>query len=638
MADKIGELYVEIVADNKKFDSGIDQSRKETEKFDKGLGNLSGTVKKLLGAGALIALAGKIIDVGKASISAASDAEETQNKFNVVFSGISDYANDMAENLALSYGTSIQGAKDMLAGTGDLLTGLGFTQDSAFDLSRQVLTLGADLASFTNFSGGAEGASEALTKALLGERESLKALGISINEADLKAEVLRQTEEGLTFATEKQAKANATLTLVTNQSKNAIGDFARSSDSYANTLKVAKARTADLQAELGRALLPTATAGVGIFSALTGKLGEYIKGLNDVKEAENAQKEGNATRAQTLVLLNKNLKALEKERATQVEALKDYGDGQNKYGRLIQQNIDLKDISIAGIKRKLQAINEEIAVENEAEQAIRDAEQAEIDRLNTGLAAANELAETKVEIIEDERALAEEVYQEQLEKAQTQADAVAAIQKDFRDKQKEENEKARDEFFKLKQEEADFVQNISNSLLSIYKNYNQGQIDSGKKTADEIYKIQVEQFRVEQALALSQIAIDTAIGVAKVYGQTGIFGLAAQTPVIAAGALQAAAVLSQQPPQKPAFAQGGVATAATNAVVGEAGGEVMLGMGAAGAPLIEELATRIATISGGTGKTVININSMYPPRRQDLDRLARDLYSSNVKENQRRGI
>jgi hypothetical protein len=61
-------------------------------------------------------------------------------------------------------------------------------------------------------------------------------------------------------------------------------------------------------------------------------------------------------------------------------------------------------------------------------------------------------------------------------------------------------------------------------------------------------------------------------------------------------------------------------------------------MGAKGSPLIDELAERIASKSGGSGQTVININSLYPPRSQDLERLARDLYNPNVKELQRRGI
>jgi len=61
---ELGKLAVKIIADTKEFDKGIDDAKKGTDNFDKKLTSLSGTVKKLLGAGALIALAKKVADVG----------------------------------------------------------------------------------------------------------------------------------------------------------------------------------------------------------------------------------------------------------------------------------------------------------------------------------------------------------------------------------------------------------------------------------------------------------------------------------------------------------------------------------------------------------------------------------------------
>jgi hypothetical protein len=125
-------------------------------------------------------------------------------------------------------------------------------------LSNEVNKLAVDLASFTNFSGGAEGASQALTKALLGERESVKSLGISILETDVQARVLQNTQKGLTFESERQAKAYATLQLAQEQSKNAIGDYARTSGSFANQMRLLQARVSDLGSEFGKILLPIA--------------------------------------------------------------------------------------------------------------------------------------------------------------------------------------------------------------------------------------------------------------------------------------------------------------------------------------------------------------------------------------------
>jgi hypothetical protein len=190
------------------------------------------------------------------SIKLATDFEEANSKLFTVFSGVAEEATSMRKNLVDNFGLSKKAATELLGATGDLLTGFGFSQQSALDLSNSVQELAVDLASFTNFSGGAEGASAALTKALLGERESVKSLGISILETDVQAKVLELTQQGLTFETERQAKAYATLLIAQEQSKNAIGDFARTQDSLANRQRQLLAVTEDLQIIFGQIMVP----------------------------------------------------------------------------------------------------------------------------------------------------------------------------------------------------------------------------------------------------------------------------------------------------------------------------------------------------------------------------------------------
>lgn len=214
----------------------------------------------LMAVGGAMVIAGGIIAVvsGKL-IKMASDAEETSSKFATVFQTVSKESEAMAKNLSRNYGLSSTAAKKMLGDTGDLLTGFGFTGEAALDLAGKVNELAVDLASFTNYSGGAEGASQALTKALLGERESVKLLGISILEEDVKAKIALMTKQGMTFETERQAKAYATLLIAQEQSKNAIGDFARTSESFANQQRILNARLSELAVTLGEKILPAAT-------------------------------------------------------------------------------------------------------------------------------------------------------------------------------------------------------------------------------------------------------------------------------------------------------------------------------------------------------------------------------------------
>lgn len=210
--------------------------------------------------------------ISGAAIKAASDAEEISSKFSTVFKDISIEADKTANNIAKNFGISSVKAKELLGDTGDLLTGFGFAGDSALDLSKRVNELAVDLASFTNFSGGAEGASKALTKALLGERESVKSLGISILEKDVVAKIKSLAATGkLTGMTERQAKAYATLEIAIGQSQNAIGDFAKTSASFANQSRILNQRLFDLSVSFGKIILPLATKLVGKLIELTEK-------------------------------------------------------------------------------------------------------------------------------------------------------------------------------------------------------------------------------------------------------------------------------------------------------------------------------------------------------------------------------
>jgi hypothetical protein len=262
------ELLVKISGDSQGLQKSLSDSEQKLKSFGD---NIIGIGKKMTIVGSSISL------ISAGLIKVASDAEETASKFSVVFQEVGDEAEKVAKDLRDNFGLSSNAAKQLLSDTGDLLTGFGFTGAAALDLSKQVNELAVDLASFTNYSGGAEGASSALTKALLGERESVKSLGISILETDVQAKVLEMTQKGITFETERQARAYATLFIAQEQSKNAIGDFARTSDSFSNQMRILKARISDTAVELGNALLPAATELINKITNVITKIAEWIK-------------------------------------------------------------------------------------------------------------------------------------------------------------------------------------------------------------------------------------------------------------------------------------------------------------------------------------------------------------------------
>jgi len=257
MAEKT--LSIKLSLNDKQFQSALRKSTKSMQRFGNKMQNFGDMMTRNVTL--------PVIGLGAAAVKLASDFEETQSKFNTVFRDIREQANLTAKNLADDFGLSSRASMQLLSDTGDLLTGFGFTQQEALLLSNQVNELAVDLASFTNFAGGAEGASLALTKALLGERESIKQLGIAITEADLKRFA---EDQGLVFKElDRVAKANLTYQLALQQSQNAVGDFARTSESFANQLRQLKGELEDVAIELGVELLPIAKSLVSGLRDLT---------------------------------------------------------------------------------------------------------------------------------------------------------------------------------------------------------------------------------------------------------------------------------------------------------------------------------------------------------------------------------
>lgn len=249
MANKsVGFLTIAFGADMRGFDRAMKKAQRNINKFGTSLQRTGETLTRNITL--------PVIGLGAAAIKMASDFEETDAKFRTVFSSIEQQALATAKTFEKSFGLSSKAAKQMLGDTGDLLVGFGFTEQEALNLSKQVNELAVDLASFTNFSGGAEGASLALTKALLGERESVKSLGIAITEADLKKFA---EDQGLVFKElDRVAKANLTFQLAAKQSSKAIGDYARTSGSFANQTRQLTAQFTNLAVEIGTMLLPVA--------------------------------------------------------------------------------------------------------------------------------------------------------------------------------------------------------------------------------------------------------------------------------------------------------------------------------------------------------------------------------------------
>lgn len=273
MSFNIGVMEASVVLNSKSFEDNLNRLPDKAEN----------TFKKIASyAAAYLSLRQMSLYLAN-SVKAYSDLEEAANKFEVVFSGLVKKQREYVNLLKEQAGASNYSAMKMLGDTGDILTGFGFDREMALDMSYLAAQLGADLASFANYAGGAEGATSALTKAMLGETEAAKALSIVILQEDEEYKKLIAQAQGAGVAigntdkvfvasNERQAKAVAALAMAYQQSPNAIGDFVNTQHNLANQLRITNNNMLTTRQNIGAGLREDVAESVAIFNSFLNTL------------------------------------------------------------------------------------------------------------------------------------------------------------------------------------------------------------------------------------------------------------------------------------------------------------------------------------------------------------------------------
>ncbi|MBP3532474.1 MAG: hypothetical protein J6K25_15065 [Thermoguttaceae bacterium] len=231
-------------------------------KFENRLGALKQSAASVGAAVAALFAQRKAFDFASSLVKEASNVQEARGKFRAVFKGLTDDAQKYVDELKSVYGQSELIALNSLSTSASILKNSGVADGRALEMSGELARMASDLATFTNAQGGVEQTSQALISALIGERERLKTLGIAFYEADVAAERLALSRQGVVFASEKEAKMEATLSLLRKQFADITGQTVREGDNFASQLGTLQAKFSDLKAAFGDALIEPATAAV----------------------------------------------------------------------------------------------------------------------------------------------------------------------------------------------------------------------------------------------------------------------------------------------------------------------------------------------------------------------------------------
>ncbi len=234
---------------------GYRVDRNSENQVEDSVKSLKSMASKALGAiGLTLSVAG-IAGAIKDCVSLASEVEEMENKFDVVFGEIRDDVDKWAQDYSDAIGRNKNDIKTYLADQQNLLVGFGMTRQAGAELSQQMTTLALDLASFGNIDETV--AVDAMTKAIMGESEAAKTLGAVLNDSTREQAMLQMGLSGTYNSLDQLTKMQVNYQAILSQSPDAIGDCERSLGSYESTVRRFNSKLKEVKQLIGQFFMPT---------------------------------------------------------------------------------------------------------------------------------------------------------------------------------------------------------------------------------------------------------------------------------------------------------------------------------------------------------------------------------------------
>ena len=266
MARSDGAVYIETLVDTQGFGRGMNT-------IERRLNNLSGAVKRLGGVIASVFAIQQLVAFGKEAIKLGSDLEEVQNVVDVTFTSMSKQVDEFAKNAQKSAGLSETMAKRYVGTFGAMAKAFGFVEHDAFNMSTTLAQLAGDVASFYNIT-----QDEAYTKlksVFSGETETLKDLGIVMTQSALDAYAMAKGFNKTTRQMTEQEKVALRYQFILDQLSTAQGDFARTSDSWANQVRILSLNFDTFKANVGKALINIFTPFLKMLNQIVEKMAQF---------------------------------------------------------------------------------------------------------------------------------------------------------------------------------------------------------------------------------------------------------------------------------------------------------------------------------------------------------------------------
>jgi phage-related protein len=264
-------VAVDLIARTDQFAKAMKDAASKADEVGKTLTDLGASLSAKVTA--------PLVAAGGAAFLLATDAAESASKMEAVFGEATGRMNEWVSDLRRTVPATTAEIQNMASGIQDLLVPLGLAPELAAEMTKQVVTLSADLASFNNLP--VKDVLASIQSGLVGSYQPLLKFGVALNQATVNAKAL---EMGLIAEREElnaNARAQAVFQLLLAGTTAAHGDAAKTAQGAANQLKFLWANAKEAATVFGGQLVP-------ILTPVIQRLNSMVESLSRLSPAQQA--------------------------------------------------------------------------------------------------------------------------------------------------------------------------------------------------------------------------------------------------------------------------------------------------------------------------------------------------------------
>lgn len=268
------KLQVIIEAYTKPYRDELEKVKKQTTNtaahVERQTTKMASSFKKIAAVVAAALSITALVAFGKSCIDLGSQLAEVDNVIQQAVPSMEGRIDSFAKKAIEQFGMSEISAKRYAGVFSSMARGFKFSEESAASMGMTLTGLSADVASFYDTS-----QSEAFTKlksVFTGETETLKDLGVVMTQAALDAWALENGYGKVTAKMSEAEKVALRYAFVQDKLRFANGDFARTSNSWANQVRILTERFNALKATIGQGLINAFTPVIQVINIVLSKL------------------------------------------------------------------------------------------------------------------------------------------------------------------------------------------------------------------------------------------------------------------------------------------------------------------------------------------------------------------------------